>query len=41
MPAVIPFERAIRFEMAMNLNAAKLLGVKSPEIIVRATRVIE
>ena len=41
-PGVIPFERATRFEMVVNLKTAKLLGLTMPPtIMVRATSVIE
>ena len=40
-PADIPIERAIRFEMVLNMKSAKALGVKIPNsILVRADKVI-
>ena len=40
-PADIPIERAIRFEMVLNMKTAKALGVKIPNsILVRADKVI-
>jgi putative ABC transport system substrate-binding protein len=40
--ADLPFERATRFEMVVNMKTAKSLGIKIPNsIMVRADRVIE
>ena len=41
-PGDIPVERAIKFEMIVNMKTAKTLGIKIPNsILVRATKVIE
>ena len=41
-PSDLPVERAIRFEMVVNLKTAKTLGIKIPQsILLRADKVIE
>jgi putative ABC transport system substrate-binding protein len=41
-PADIPVERPTRFELAISMNTAKLLGLKIPQsVLLRADRVIE
>lgn len=41
-PGDLPFERAKRFDLIINLNAAQALGVQIPEsLLLRADRVIE
>ena len=41
-PAELPIEQPTKFELAVNLKTAKLLGLSMPpEIMVRATRVIQ
>lgn len=42
LPSEIPVEQASRFELAVNLTTAKMLGLKLPHsILLRADRVIE
>jgi len=41
-PADLPIEQPTRFELVLNLKAAKILGVAMPQpIIARADRLIE
>jgi putative ABC transport system substrate-binding protein len=41
-PSEIPVERPTRFDLTINLNSAKALGIKIPQsVLIRADRVIE
>jgi putative ABC transport system substrate-binding protein len=41
-PANLPVEQSTKFEMTVNLNTAKTLGIKVPEAtLLRADQVIE
>jgi putative tryptophan/tyrosine transport system substrate-binding protein len=41
-PAELPIERPTVFELVVNLNSAKILGVTIPSsVLVRADRIIE
>ncbi|HYK13078.1 MAG TPA: ABC transporter substrate binding protein, partial [Burkholderiales bacterium] len=41
-PANLPVEQPTKFEMTVNLNTAKTLGIKVPEaVLLRADQVIE
>jgi putative tryptophan/tyrosine transport system substrate-binding protein len=41
-PADIPIERAVKFDLILNLESAKTLGIKLPTaLLIRANKVIE
>jgi putative ABC transport system substrate-binding protein len=41
-PADIPVEQADEFELAVNANTARALGVRVPEsVLARATRIVQ
>jgi putative ABC transport system substrate-binding protein len=41
-PADLPIERAVKFDLVLNLNSAKALGIELPTaLLIRANRVIE
>jgi ABC-type uncharacterized transport system substrate-binding protein len=41
-PADLPIERAVKFDLVLNLKSAKTLGIELPtSLLIRANRVIE